>query len=379
MKFLCATALVLCSADSAWPAKDRPRPDTLTPHEIAEGWLLLFDGETTFGWKVKGQARVEDGVLVLGGDRPTTAECTSGFDQLEARLDFRWKAAGGGGGRPRVSWWDADAGVSFPPPGWQKDDWGRGVIRVKADGDECRLQSPPGDVASDVASLKRDLPHRGAAGSAHITFHVPAGTRLELRAVTLRPMGLKTIFNGKDLSGWKEIPGKRSKFTVTAGGELNVKDGPGDLQTVGQWDDFVLQLDVYSNGDHLNSGVFFRCIPGAFWSGYEAQVRNQWQGDDRTRPVDYGTGGIYNRQPARKVVSSDREWFTMTVAAEGNHLAVWVNGYQTADFADTRPPNPSARKGSKTGKGPVSLQGHDRTTDLRFRYIRIAGLPSPAK
>jgi hypothetical protein len=188
-------------------------------------------------------------------------------------------------------------------------------------------------------------------------------------------MGLKPIFNGKDLTGWKEIPGKKSRFTVAAGGELNVNDGPGDLQTEEQWQDFVLQLEVFSNGNHLNSGVFFRCIPGAFWSGYEAQIRNEWKGNDRTRPVDYGTGGIYNRQPARKVVSSDREWFLMTVAAEGNHLAVWVNGYQTADFTDTRPANPSARKGTKTDKGPISLQGHDPTTDLRFRKIRIAELP----
>jgi len=26
--------------------------------------------------------------------------------------------------------------------------------------------------------------------------------------------------------------------------------------------------------------------------------------------VDFGTGGVYNRQPARRVVSSDREWMT---------------------------------------------------------------------
>ncbi|HEV3118417.1 MAG TPA: family 16 glycoside hydrolase, partial [Gemmataceae bacterium] len=59
----------------------------------------------------------------------------------------------------------------------------------------------------------------------------------------------------------------------------------------------------------------------------------------------------------------------------GNHLAVWVNGYQTADFTDTRAPNKSARKGSKVEKGPISLQGHDPTTDLSFRNIRIAELP----
>jgi hypothetical protein len=195
-----------------------------------------------------------------------------------------------------------------------------------------------------------------------------------IRNVKLKPVGLVSIFNGRDLSGWKEIPGHKSKFTVNDKGELNVKNGNGDLQTEAQWDDFVLQIEVISNGKHLNSGVFFRCLLGEFWSGYEAQIRNQWSGDDRTKAVDYGTGGIYNRQPARKVVSSDHEWFTMTVVAQGNHIATWVNGYQVTDFTDTRPSNRSARKGSKIEAGPISLQGHDPTTDLNFRNIRIAKL-----
>ena len=82
------------------------------------------------------------------------------------------------------------------------------------------------------------------------------------------------LFNGKDLTGWKEFPGKKSKFAVIDNA-INVKDGPGDLQTVGKYKDFILQLECKSNGKHLNSGVFFRCLPGQFWSGYEAQVRNQ--------------------------------------------------------------------------------------------------------
>ena len=208
---------------------------------------------------------------------------------------------------------------------------------------------------------------------------------LSLRNIKLRPTQLKPIFNSKDLTGWKEIPGHRSKFTVTDKGELSVKDGNGDLQSEGQYDDFVLQIDAYCNaeklpkGRHPNSGVFFRCIPGQFFMGYEAQIYNGWKGDDRTKPIDYGTGAIYNRQPARKVVSNDNEWFTMTIAAHGNHLACWVNGYQTADFTDTRPTKTNARDGSWTNKGPISLQGHDPTTDLLFRNIRIVELPRDAK
>src|SRR5207244_6825818 len=59
--------------------KDEPKPYTLTPQEIDDGWLLLFDGDTTFGWKIDGVAKVKDGMLVLGGDKETAAAFTTEF------------------------------------------------------------------------------------------------------------------------------------------------------------------------------------------------------------------------------------------------------------------------------------------------------------
>ncbi|MCX6380010.1 MAG: DUF1080 domain-containing protein, partial [Armatimonadetes bacterium] len=107
--------------------------------------------------------------------------------------------------------------------------------------------------------------------------------------------------------------------------------------------------------------------------------RNQWEGDDRTKPVDFGTGGLYNRHPSRKVVSNDKEWFYMTVLANGTHIAIWINGFQTTDFVDTAPAgrSGSARDGSRTKPGVISLQGHDPTTDLSFKNIRVVELPKP--
>jgi hypothetical protein len=68
----------------------------------------------------------------------------------------------------------------------------------------------------------------------------------------------------------------------------------------------------------------------------------------------------------------------MTVLAHGRHIATWVNGYQTVEWTDDRPPDDNPRKGSKTGKGHISIQGHDPTTDLSFRNLRIAELPKAA-
>ncbi|HNR36188.1 MAG TPA: DUF1080 domain-containing protein, partial [Candidatus Hydrogenedentes bacterium] len=114
-----------------------------------------------------------------------------------------------------------------------------------------------------------------------------------------------------------------------------------------------------------------------FWKGYESQVRNEWEGDDRAKPKDFGTGGNYGNQPARKVVSSDREWFTKTIVVDGNHAAVWINGYLTSDFLGVRPRSlqSQGKEGYVAGPGTITLQGHDPTTDLSFKNIVIQEYP----
>jgi hypothetical protein len=202
-------------------------------------------------------------------------------------------------------------------------------------------------------------------------------TPVTVSDIKLWPHPLETkLFEGKNLDGWKinTADPKRmsSKWEVTKGGELSLKNGPGDLVTEKEFDNFVLQLECKTLGKALNSGVFFRCIPGQYQNGYEAQIHNGYRADDRTKPIDFGTGAIYRRVPARKVVSNDNEWFTMTVVADGKHIATWVNGYPTVDWTDERKENENPRQGFRAAKGPISLQGHDPTTDILFRNIRIA-------
>ena len=56
--------------------------------------------------------------------------------------------------------------------------------------------------------------------------------------------------------------------------ELHVTNGRGILETEASYGDFVMQLDCFVDGDGLNSGVFFRSIPGEFANGYESQIHN---------------------------------------------------------------------------------------------------------
>jgi hypothetical protein len=372
------TRLVVCAAVSLFltlplRAAGEPKANTLTPQEIADGWLLLFDGETTFGWHIDGEAKVENGTLILGGSKATRAATTTAFVTETADLELHAR-------------WDGMESPTFQIAFWLQGEKLPDSAKEKFVVQRVRHTTPP--IAEGSAIVPRPW-----------AFEVPAGSKLFLRNVKIRPLNLKPIFNGKDLSGWKrfdQAPRDKSQFTVEDG-VLRLRNGPGDLQTEAKWADFVLQLECKCNGKHLNSGVFFRCRPGEYQQGYEAQIHNAFTDEPakeytldvydpethelkekkkvKYTAVDYGTGAIYRRQPARQQVARDFEWFTMTVIAQGRHIGVWVNGILVTDWTDNRPPRDNAREGCRLEAGPISLQGHDPTTDLSFRNLRIAELP----
>jgi hypothetical protein len=389
--FVPLVCLTLTVLPPALPAA-QSRPNSLTPEEAASGWLLLFDGETLFGWAPRGDARWEasDGVIRApaggaGGMLATTTE----FADYQLHVEFWIDAQANSGVFLRAPTTGAIASTNAyevnifdAHPKWPTGSISE-VARSQQQTQTVRRWTTF-DITARGSSLLVEVDGRRAV-EARDGRHARGTIALQqldgkgevrFRNLKLRPLGLKSLFNGKDLSGWTVVPDHASVFSVTPEGWLNVKNGNGDLQSEGEYADFAFQLDILSNGTHLNSGVFFRALKGQFWSGYESQIRNQWEGGDRSKPVDYGTGGIYNRQPARRVISTDREWFTMTITAAGPHLATWVNGIQVTDFTDNRPANDNARQGYRAKAGVVSLQGHDPTTDLSFRNLQIAELPA---
>jgi hypothetical protein len=394
MRRLLSLSLILSLAPIA-AAADEPKPNTLTPKEIADGWILLFDGETTFGWRSPNESKwtIADGMLAPQAEKPGLLVTTSPFKDYQLEFDFRRKAnstatlcigcdADGKPGRPLNQTNQAQL-TSLSDLGLT-----HATLKVR----DGVIDSQTYEFVGLGYSLD-ETPQR-KAGAGYIAL---SGNGIVFRNIKLKPTNTKLLFNGKDLSGWKEFPGKKSKFDVTKEGWIHLHDGPGDLQTESQWADFVLQLDCISNGDHCNSGVFFRCIPGEFENGYECQIRNEFtpepkqeytieEYDPKTHElkgtkkekhtaVDYGTGAIYRRAPARKELSKDREWFGMTIVASSRHIATWVNGVRAVDWTDERPIANNPRKGCRLEKGPLSLQGHEAAVeDLDFRNIRIQDL-----
>jgi hypothetical protein len=223
--------LMLATALPAAGDKAQPKTNTLTPQEIADGWILLFDGETTFGWKAAGDVQVKDGRLVLGGAKESLLTCTAAF--VDYDLSFEFLAEGKGAFRPG---WRAPGRTSV-----QKmhisGPWATFVLRVRGseEREEYQYTFPGAGGGGGGSSRGGPVGQPKPWGASQVLLGTEPGGKVTLRNLKLRPIGLKAVFNGKDLTGWKEIPGKKSKFSVTKEGWLNVKDGPGDLQTEKKW------------------------------------------------------------------------------------------------------------------------------------------------
>lgn len=255
---------------------------------------------------------------------------------------------------------------------------GKASLLIKTDPKGLRcLEIPLNDTESmdalqSVSLTNEQINKTSKYGRGFIGVKLYQGT-IRIGALTVKPVLSQKLFNGKDLGNWK------THDVIDAGvnenGELTVKNGNGSLESALRYGDFNLSLDVYVNGEGLNSGVFFRCIPGEKMNGYECQVHFGFLDGDRTKPQDCGTGGIFRRVNARKVIGNDKEWVNVYINAVGNHFAVWVNGEQVSDWTDTRKPDPNPRRGLRLDAGTIQLQGHDATSDFKFRNIAIEEIP----
>jgi hypothetical protein len=314
--------LALLTADPASRPFTSPQSEAaeyghgLTAEQARDGWLALFDGETAFGWR---EGKVSAGSLSAG--RTTTK-----FGNCEI------------------------AGETAT----------RGELRVGENVTELPL-------GKFKLSLQLDSPH---------SIQLEKGV---IKTLLLKPGGLKSVFNGHDLTGWKvlkhaQLPeDKQAKWRIE-NGVLHAIGGPGAVELEGRYSDLVLQVEARMRAKLVNGGVFFRSVPGDFMNGYEAQLFNGCYDQDPAKPARYSTGAIDDRQLARRLVSRDLEPLTMTVIAVGQHFSTWVNGYQMTDWTDDREKNDNPREGLRLEPGTIQLQAHDKETDIEFRRIQIAHL-----
>lgn len=370
-------------------------PDTgLTKAEIEEGWIALFDGHSLYGWKASNDVNwhVDQGIIKADTGKPGLLLTTSPFADYELRFDFKLAPETNSGmflrtiADPKDPTTDCyelnlcDTKTEFPTgslvgrskikaPVPASTEWQSFVVRLEGPQITASLNG------KEVLNFKDTSDHQRKVGFIGLQKNEGA---VEFRNIYLKPLRMMTLFNGVDLAGWRVVPGSKSKFEVVDNTIHVTAEKQGYLETEETWDNFLFQATAKSNGEALNSGFFFRAIKGSesgMANGYEAQIHNGFKDNDRTKPENAGTGAIFRRTEARRVVSNDHEWFTTTISAYGSHIAVWVDGYQVTDWEDTRKQDENPRKGLRLKAGHISLQGHDPTTDLNFKDLKISVLP----
>ena len=202
--------------------------------------------------------------------------------------------------------------------------------------------------------------------------------------------GFVRLFNGKDLSGWK---GDKNLWSVKNGaihGE-STKEHPAKGNTFCIWEggklkNFVLKMKVRCfNG---NSGIQYRSeeLKNYRVIGYQAEVDNQlgdvgeiYDEGGRAHLARVGQFSIMDEDGKKNIVSrvadkeklvqkgywKPKEWNDYTIIARGNHLAQYVNGYQTIEVIDN---DPEARD----LEGVLALQIHGGPPmAVEFKDIRL--------
>lgn len=370
---------------SAYSNDDFGPTPGLSKDQIADGWLSLFDGETLYGWKAVTQAnwRVVDGTIeVSEGDRGLL-RTTSQFDNFEMTLEFKADAHTNSGiflrtspspKNPSNDCYELNiahiddnpfptgslVGRSKSTMEHTHDRWHH--FRILADGPKIKVW------LDDERTVEYIDPN--PLGKGFIGLQLNSG-KVAFRNICIKPLNENRLFDGTNLNHWSTSQKLASEFKITDKNELQISGGKGQLESVDTFGDFLFSMKCKTNAEGLNSGVFFRCIPGDVMNGYESQIQNQFKNEDRTQPVDCGTGGIFRRTQSRRVNANDLEWFSKTIITNGAHISVWVNGYQVTDWTDTRPKNANPRKGLRLEKGTIIFQGHDPTTDILLKDIRV--------
>ena len=188
--------------------------------------------------------------------------------------------------------------------------------------------------------------------------------------------GFTSLFNGKDLTGWKasEHP---DTFSVEEG--AIVTHGPrshcfytGNFHQH-TFKDFELKVDVMTR-PKANGGIYIQTEyqetgwPG---KGFEVQVNNTFPSDPRL------TGSLYEVADNLGEAAKDNEWFTEDILVRGNTITVKVNDRVVAQW--TQPPGWNGTKtfpGRRIGPGTIALQAHDPGSTVYYKNIRIKPLDS---
>jgi 3-keto-disaccharide hydrolase len=183
------------------------------------------------------------------------------------------------------------------------------------------------------------------------------------------------LFNGKDLSGWKN--NGEEKWVVDNGTILceSQANKYGYLTTDKTYRDFNLRLQFKGEAAG-NSGVFFHSRIVGIDPEHGPDIEGMQAEVDPS--VGHHTGGLYESggrgwvaqpTPEGEKALKPGKWNLLEISAHGNHIVTRLNGVQIVDFTDPAP---------KFIDGVIGLQIHTGGgVRVRWKNIEIQDTAKP--
>ena len=185
------------------------------------------------------------------------------------------------------------------------------------------------------------------------------------------PSGFVSLFNGKDLAGWKAT-GKMDVWGAEKGVIYCQGAGGGWLLTDKEFGNFEIRLE-YKMPKHGNSGVALRTPRQGdpAYVGMEIQLIDDvnWKGLQTWQ----NTGAIYNVVAPKKINNKDiGEWNSMRIVADGRKVRVENNGEVLVDanLDDYVKEHGKKHPGILRDKGHTGFQSHDGRVEFRNIYLK---------
>lgn len=164
----------------------------------------------------------------------------------------------------------------------------------------------------------------------------------------------RSIFNGKDLSGW--VPVHDVTFEVKEG-NLRLVKGMGWLRTEKEYEDFILEFEWRALEEKYDSGIFLRAgLEGKPWP------KDGWQVNLRYDALGGLVKGFKSVVPAETPKMPVNKWVKFRIEARGKKVSLDVDGERAweTDVVDAT-------------KGYIGIQAEDKSFD--FRNLRVIELP----
>ncbi len=192
--------------------------------------------------------------------------------------------------------------------------------------------------------------------------------------------GFVSLFNGKDLEGWKaneEAAKSATPVFSVADGKLVVKGGRAHLFYAGKvneakFQNFEFKAKVLTK-KNANSGLYFHTeyqADGWPSKGYESQVNNSFEKDPRK------TGSIYAIKDQLEKMVGDDEWFDYHIKVEGKKITVKINGKVSAEYEEKEgETRAKGMEGRWLKGGTFAIQAHDPGCEAHYKDIKVKPLP----